>query len=155
MPKLRAFDVPTVVGSKYPAPFDVPCRERISRRLGDATGMKAFGVTMTRLPPGAWSAQRHWHSHEDEFVYMLEGTATLVTDEGEELLVPGDCVGFKAGDKNGHCIQNHGAVDVLFLVVGSRSDEDHGEYPDIDMKFTAGRYTGKSRFTHKNGEPYT
>lgn len=154
MAKLRALDVPTIVGSKYPSPFDVPCKDRVVRRLGDAVGMKAFGVTMARLPPGAWSAQRHWHSHEDEFVYVLEGTATLVTDAGEEALVAGDCVGFQGGDRNGHCLQNRGTVDVVFLVVGSRSDEDYGEYPDIDMKFTAGRYSGKSQFTHKNGEPY-
>jgi len=154
MAKLRAVDVPTVVGSKYPAPFDVPCRDRVARRLGDATGMKAFGVSMIRLAPGAWSSQRHWHSHEDEFVYMLEGTATLVTDAGEETMVSGDCVGFKAGDRDGHCFRNNGTVDVVFLVVGSRSDEDHGEYPDIDMKFTAGRYSGKSRYTRKNDVPY-
>lgn len=154
MAKLRAVDVPTVVGSKYPAPFHEPCKDRVARRLGDATGMKAFGVTMTRLPPGAWSSQRHWHSHEDEFVYMLEGTATLVTDAGEETVIPGDCVGFKAGERNGHCFRNNGTVDVVFLVVGSRSDEDHGEYSDIDMKFTAGRYSGKSRYVHKNDVPY-
>ena len=87
-----------VVGTLYPPPFDEPCRARERRRLGAEAGLTQFGVNLLRLPPGAWSSQRHWHVHEDEFVYVLSGEVTLVTDAGEELLRAGDAAGFKAND---------------------------------------------------------
>ena len=145
---------PSASGSRYPAPFDGPCRQRAWRRLADAAGLTQFGVSQVRLPPGAWSSQRHWHTHEDEFVYILEGELVLVTDEGDEILQAGDCAGFKAGVRNGHCLQNRSARDAEFLVVGSRNDLDHGEYSDIDMVFTAGRYSGAGGYRHKDGTPY-
>ena len=101
-----------------------------------------------------WSSQRHWHSHEDEFVYVLQGEVVLVTDEGEHTLRGGECAGFKAGVRDGHCFQNRSQHDAQLLVVGSRSDEDHGEYPDIDLMFTAGRYSGKGGFRRKDGSSY-
>jgi uncharacterized cupin superfamily protein len=132
----------------------VPCRGRSWRRLGEAAGLTQLGVNLVHLAPGAWSSQRHWHSHEDEFVYVLGGELVLVTDAGEETLRAGDCVGFKAGVRDGHCLQNRSAADATFLVVGSRSEADHGEYPDIDLVFTAGRYSGSSEYRHKDGTPY-
>ena len=84
-------------GTFYPPPYDAPCRARERKRLGDAAGLTQFGVNLLRLPPGVWSSQRHWHSHEDEFVYMLEGELVLVTDAGEEIMRPGDSAGFPAG----------------------------------------------------------
>jgi uncharacterized cupin superfamily protein len=143
-----------VTGSRYPAPFDEPCRSRTALRLGDAAGLTQFGVNLVRLAPGAWSSQRHWHSHEDEFVYVLAGEVVLVTDAGDEVLRAGDCAGFKAGDRDGHCLQNRAAQHAELLVVGSRDDADHGEYPDIDMVFTAGRHSGKGEFRRKDGTPY-
>ena len=101
-----------------------------------------------------WSSQRHWHSHEDEFVYVLQGEVVLVTDEGEHTLRGGECAGFKAGVRDGHCFQNRSQQDAQLLVVGSRSDEDHGEYPDIDLMFIAGRYSGKGGFRRKDGSSY-
>src|SRR5215831_7101180 len=95
-----------IVGTLYPPPFDEPCRARTRTKLGDAAGLTQFGVNLLRLPPGAWSSQRHWHTAEDEFVYVLSGEVVLVTDWGEEVLRPGDAVGFRAGDQNGHCLQN-------------------------------------------------
>jgi uncharacterized cupin superfamily protein len=154
MPRVDPLVVPQSSGSRYPAPFDQPCRTRTWRRLGDAAGLTQFGVNLLHLPAGAWSSQRHWHAHEDEFVYVLQGEVVLVTDEGEEILRAGDCAGFKAGVQNGHCLQNRSPHDAELLVVGSRNDEDHGEYPDIDMVFTAGRYGGKGGFRHKDGSPY-
>jgi uncharacterized cupin superfamily protein len=153
MPKIDAAKLPEVIGSRYPAPFDEPCKARAVRRLGEAAGLTQFGVNLVRLPPGVWSSQRHWHSHEDEFVYVLEGEVVLVTDAGQEILRSGDSAGFKAGDRDGHCLRNLSQKDVVFLVVGSRSDEDHGEYPDIDLAFAAGRYTGKGGFRRKDGTP--
>jgi uncharacterized cupin superfamily protein len=105
-------------------------------------------VNLLRLPPGAWSSQRHWHAAEDEFVFVIEGEAVLVTDAGEELLRAGDSAGFKAGVKDGHHLQNRSPRDALILEVGSRKLEDEGDYSDIDMRFTP------AGFTHKDGRPY-
>src|SRR3984885_9342026 len=132
-----------VIGTLYPTPFDQPCRTRERRKLGDAAGLKQFGVNLLRLPPGAWSSQRHWHTAEDEFVYVLEGEVVLVTDAGEETLRPGDCAGFKAGVEDGHHLQNRSKADVVLLEVGSRKAEDAGDYPDIDMRFSPDGFTRK------------
>jgi uncharacterized cupin superfamily protein len=117
--------------------------------VGDAAGLTQFGVNIVTLDPGVWSSQRHWHSHEDEFVYVTEGELVLVTDAGEEIMRPGDCAGFKGGDRDGHHLQNRSNKVARFLVVGARIPEDWGEYPDIDMKFLPGR----GGYTRKNGEP--
>ena len=137
-------------GSRYPTPFDAPCAARVRRRLGDAANLSAFGVNHLRLPPGTWSSQRHWHSAEDEFLYVLEGEVVLVTDSGEEVLRPGDCAGFKAGISDGHHLQNRSSRDAVVLEVGSRRPDDECDYPDIDLKAT-----NRAGFTHKNGKPYT
>jgi uncharacterized cupin superfamily protein len=154
MPKIKIADAPRQAGTRYPPPFDKPCRDRSWLRLGDAAALTQFGVNLVRLPPGTWSSQRHWHSHEDEFVYILEGELVLVTDEGEEILGAGDCAGFKAGDRNGHCLQNRSSREARFLAVGSRHEDDFGEYPDIDLKFTANHSAAKGGFVHKDGSSY-
>lgn len=141
-----------VVGSVYPPPFDEPCRTRERRRLGDVAGLTQFGVNLLRLPPGAWSSQRHWHEREDEFVYVLAGEVTLVTDEGSEVLRAGDAAGFKAGDENGHCLQNRSDADTLVLEIGSRIAGEIAWYSDIDMK-TVPEGT-PSPFAHRDGTPY-
>jgi len=145
--------VPPVIGTLYPPPFDEQCRNRERRRLGDAAGLTQFGVNLLRLAPGVWSSQRHWHSHEDEFVYVVAGEVTLVTDSGSELLRAGDAAGFKAGERNGHCLQNRSAADALVLEVGARAPTvDATTYPDIDLMFPAGGVP--ARFTHRDGIPY-
>jgi uncharacterized cupin superfamily protein len=154
MKKIVSAEVPVISGSRYPPPFDLPCRQRHSRRLGEAAGLSQFGVNLVQLAPGAWSSQRHWHTHEDEFVYVLRGEVVMVTDAGEETLRAGDCVGFKGGARDGHCLQNRSTHDAELLVVGSRLDTDHGEYPDIDLVFTAGRYSGGGSFRHKDGRDF-
>lgn len=154
MPKIDPSAAPQGQGTRYPAPFDAPCRERSWRKLGEAAGLTQFGVNLVTLAPGVWSSQRHWHSHEDEFVYVLEGELVLVTDAGEELLRAGDCAGFRAGVRDGHCLQNRSQREARMLVVGSRNDADHGEYPDLDLAFAAGRYSGGGGYHHKDGTPY-
>ena len=154
MPKIDLSRLPLIAGSKYPKPFDAPCRTRERRRLGEAAGLTQFGVNLMRLPPGAWSSQRHWHAHEDELVYVLSGEVWLVSDAGEELLRAGDCAGFKAGERNGHHLQNRSSSDTVILEVGTRDDRDWGEYSDIDMMFKPKRYTGDAVFAHKDGRPY-
>jgi uncharacterized cupin superfamily protein len=134
--RIELTKIPVKTGSGYPAPFDLPCAARARQRLGDVAGLTDFGVNLLRLPPGVWSSQRHWHSAEDEFVYIVQGEVVLVTDTGEELLRSGDCAGFKAGVKDGHHLQNRSDRDAILLEVGSRRvAEDEGEYPDIDMRF--------------------
>jgi len=141
-----------VVGTLYPPPFDVPCRSRERRKLGDASGLTQFGVNLLRLPPGAWSSQRHWHAKSDEFIYVLAGTVVLVTDAGDEELRAGDAAGFKAGDTDGHCLRNQSDAEVLVLEIGSRFADDSASYSDIDMLAPAG---GKpAQYTHRDGTPY-
>ena len=154
MPKIDAETAPRGQGSRYPAPFDVPCRERRWLKLGDAAGLTQFGVNLVTLPPGVWSSQRHWHSREDEFVYVVSGELVLVTDAGEQVLRPGDSAGFPAGTKDGHCLQTRSAADASFLVVVSRDDADAGEYPDIDLQFLPGRYSGGGGYARKDGTRY-
>ena len=154
MPKIDLQKAPTGSGSSYPAPFDQPCRGRSWHRLGLAAGLTRLGVSLVRLEPGAWSSQRHWHTHEDEFVHVLSGELVLVTDDGEEVLRAGDSAGFPAGVKNGHKLENRTAADATFLVASNRSDEDGGEYSDIDMAFKPGRYAGGGGYFHKDGSPY-
>lgn len=145
--------LPSVVGTLYPTPFDGPCRARERIKLGDEAGLTQFGVNLSKLPPGTWSSQRHWHSSADEFIYVVAGEVVLVTDEGEEVLKAGDAAGFKAGDDNGHTFQNRSAADVLILEIGTRDDADVGYYSDIDMVAPA---AGKPAiYAHRDGTPYT
>jgi uncharacterized cupin superfamily protein len=126
----------------------------MTTRLGVAGGLTQFGANITRLLPGAWSSQRHWHVHEDELVYVLEGEVALVEDQGETVLRAGDVATFKAGVPNGHHFVNRGSADVVMLTIGSRLDEDYAEYPDIDMKTLPGRYSGRGGYVRKDGTPY-
>jgi uncharacterized cupin superfamily protein len=144
---------PKSVGTMYPPPYDAPCRKRERRRLGDAAGLTQFGVNLLRLPPGVWSAQRHWHAKEDEFVYILSGEVVLVTDDGEEVLRAGDAAGFKAGEPNGHCLQNRSQQDAVLLEVGSRFEDETAHYPDIDL--VAPPYEQPAMYTRRDGTPYT
>jgi uncharacterized cupin superfamily protein len=151
MKKIDIAACAVTVGSGYPAPYDEPCRQRKRLRLGDAAGLTQFGVNLLRLPPGVWSSQRHWHSAEDEFVYVLEGEVVLVSDAGEEVLRAGDCAGFKADEPNGHHLQNRSGADVVLLEIGARNPERDGvDYPDIDLTIRP----GTRGFVHKDGAPY-
>jgi len=139
-------ECPTTHGSRYPSPHDQRCQDKHSQALGKAADLTQFGVNLVRIEPGAWSSQRHWHQHEDEFVWVIEGEAVLITDEGSQTIRAGECAGFKAGAKDGHHFVNESDADLVLLVVGSRDDRDHGEYPDIDLRFCAGRYTSTSGY---------
>src|ERR1700742_1045244 len=121
MPKIDIAAVPERKGVGYPAPFQETCAERIRQRLGDAGGLTQFGVNAMRLPPGGWSSQRHWHSHEDEFVYVVDGELTLVEDGGETMLRAGDCAAFPKNSGNGHHMINRSNATAVYLEIGSRS----------------------------------
>jgi uncharacterized cupin superfamily protein len=143
---------PRTKPSNYPEPFFSRMKGRLKRPLGDLFGLTNFGVNLTTLSPGAVSALRHAHSKQDEFVYILRGHPTLVTDEGRTPLSPGMCAGFKAGTGNGHHLVNETAEDVVYLEAGDRTPGDEGSYPDDDLK--AKLVDGKWAFVHKDGRPY-
>jgi len=140
-----------VKGSRYPTPYDRPCLERVRRCLGDAAGLTQFGVNLLRLPPGCWSSQRHWHTAEDEFVFVLEGEVELVTECAAETLKAGDCAGFKAGSPDGHHLQNRSDREAVVLEIGARcTQDDEVFYSDIDLQALKGR----AGYVHRSGEPY-
>lgn len=153
--RLPALDPATAeprTGSSYPAPFKALVAARERRALGDALGLTNFGVNLLRLPPGSASSQRHWHSRQDEFVYVVSGEVALVTDGGEQRLTVGMVAGFPAGKRDGHQLINRGSVDAVVLEVGDRTDRDEIDYSDIDMVI---RWVdGEERFLHKDGTAY-
>ena len=138
--------------SNYPEPFFSRMLKREKRPLGDLFGLKNFGVNLTRLAPGGESALLHRHSKQDEFVYILEGEPTLVTETEEIRLGPGMCAGFPA-QGIAHQLVNRTDRDVVYLEVGDRTPGDQGSYPRDDIQAALGP-DGKWRFTHKDGTPY-
>jgi uncharacterized cupin superfamily protein len=138
--------------SVYPEPFASRMSGRAKQPLGDLFGLTNFGVNLTRLKPSGVSALRHAHSKQDEFIYILEGTPTLVTDEGEIQLSPGLCAGFKAGSGNAHHLVNKSANDVLYLEVGDRTPGETVTYPDDDIQGV--QIDGKFQFARKDGRRY-
>jgi uncharacterized cupin superfamily protein len=150
MKKLDISAVPAQTGCNYPAPFDLPCNAQSSQRLARHAGLAAFGVNLTIIEPGAWSSQRHWHTHEDEFVWILEGELTLVTDAGEETLRPGECAAFRRGDPDGHCLVNKSGRPAKVLEIGNSDPKDRCVYSDIDMVAEP----GVAGYSHRDGTPY-
>jgi uncharacterized cupin superfamily protein len=149
---LDPWTLPSRTGSPYPEPFKAAVAGREKRALGDAFGLNGFGVNLVRLPPGCWSSQRHWHSHEDELVYLIEGELVLVTDAGEQLLTPGMVAGFPAGKADGHHMINRSGRDAIYLEIGDRLAEDGAGYPDIDLAYR--RIGDVFGFTNRDGDPY-
>jgi uncharacterized cupin superfamily protein len=150
MPKIDIENVPARQGSGYPQPFDAPCADRVRRRLGDAGGLTDFGLNIMRLPPGNWSSQRHWHSHEDEFVFILQGEVVLVENDGETILRAGECAAFPKNTGNGHHMINRSTADAVYLEVGSRHPDDMTTCADIDLKSA----NADGLWRHKDGTPY-
>ncbi len=154
-PRPPALDPATVaerIGSSYPEPFSSRVGDRRKRALGDALGLRNYGVNLVDLPPGALSSMRHWHSRQDEFVYLLEGELTLVTDAGEQVLGPGMVAGFPANSGDGHHLINRSDKSARYLEVGDRLPGDDCVYPDVDLDLP---YDPEGeRYRHKDGTPY-
>jgi uncharacterized cupin superfamily protein len=153
--KPPAFDpknLPEVSSTGYPEPYRSRVAGRHRRRLGDHAGLKNFGVNLTRLDPGAESSIRHWHAKQDEFIYVVEGEITLVTNAGRQKLGPGMAAGFPAGKADGHQLVNETEKPVFYLEIGDRTPGDSATYPDVDLAAHMG--DGKFVFTHKNGSPF-
>jgi uncharacterized cupin superfamily protein len=149
---LPALDVPSVSRTIYPQPFAARVAGRFKRRLGDHFGLVNFGVNLTELAPGAVSALLHHHTKQDEFIYIISGTPTLLLDDREYPLKPGDCCGFKAGSSVGHQLVNRSSQTVQYLEIGDRSAGDYAEYPADDLKFTQ-TDGGAWILTRKDGSP--
>jgi len=144
--------VPEQSATGYPEPFKSRVAGRHRRRLGDAAGLKNFGVNLTRLESGSESSMRHWHTKQDEFIYVLEGEVTLVSDAGRQKLAAGMAAGFPAGTSDAHQLVNESERPVLYLEIGDRTPEDSATYSDVDL--AARLLDGKWIFTRKNGIPY-
>jgi uncharacterized cupin superfamily protein len=154
--KRVAFDpqsVPESNATSYPPQYRAENQRRWNRRLGNHAGLSNFGVNMTRIVPGGQSSSRHWHTRQDEFVYVLSGEVVLETDAGAEIVRAGMCAGFPAGTRDGHRFVNRGETDAVLLVVGDRTPGDEVGYPDIDMHASPGP-DGRYRFTRKDGTPF-
>jgi uncharacterized cupin superfamily protein len=152
MPKIDIASVKVEVSTGYPEPYRSVVAGRARQRLGNVVGLDQFGVNLTRLKPGAQSAQRHWHAAEDEFVFIVEGTLVLCENDGETVLQAGEAAGFKAGVADGHCLVNRSTQDAVYLEIGTRSGREQVDYPDIDLRIT--KDENGMRYTHKSGEPY-
>jgi len=139
-------------GSGYPAHFAKQVLPREKRALGDAAGLTKIGVNLTTLWPGAASSMRHWHTHEDELVYLLEGELVLVTDAGERALRAGQCAGFPAGRRDGHQLVNRGTSPAVYLEISNRDAADGAQYPDVDLVWNAPENPGA--YSHKDGRKY-
>ena len=150
---VSAIDVPGVTRTIYPEPFAAQVAGRFKRRLGDHFGLGNFGVNLTELAPGAASALLHHHTRQDEFVYVLSGTPTLLLDDREYVLRPGECCGFKAGSGIAHQLVNRSSAPVTYLEIGDRTAGDYAQYPRDDLKFTLAE-GGAWILTHKDGTPY-
>jgi uncharacterized cupin superfamily protein len=148
MKKVDFDKVQVRIGSRYPEPYGRTGMDKLRRRLGLAAGLTQFGVNRLELKPGVWSSQRHWHTKNDEFIYVLEGEVTLITDAGEEVLKVGDCAGFKAGDPDGHHLINRSGEMAVVLEIGSSFPDDETDYSDIDL------HAFPDRYAHKDGTPY-
>ena len=151
-PALDPAQVPEQSTTGYPEPFKSQVAGRHRRRLGDAAGLKNFGVNLTRLDPGTESSMRHWHTKQDEFIYVLEGEVTLVTDAGRQKLAAGMAAGFPAGMADGHQLVNETSRPARYLEIGDRTPGDAATYSDVDL--AARLLDGKWVFTRKDGSPY-
>ena len=149
MPKIDLDAVPQTNATGYPPPYSEPMAKRLYRRIAPVAGLEDFGVSHVVLEPGGISSQRHWHEGEDEFLVMIEGEASLVEEEGETLLRPGDCAAWRKGVPNGHHLINRSGSRCVFFVVGRAAVTDC-HYPDIDLRLDG----AGGRFTHRDGTPY-
>jgi uncharacterized cupin superfamily protein len=152
-PALDPASVSPRSSSGYPEPFRSRVLPREKRALGDALGLTKIGVNLTTLPPGKESSMRHFHTREDELVFVVEGEVVLRTDEGEQTLTVGMCAGFPAGSKNGHHLVNRSDRPARYLEISNRDPEDIAEYPDVDLAYRKAP-GGGAIFTHKDGTSY-
>jgi uncharacterized cupin superfamily protein len=153
-PALEAQTVEAVSKCGYPEPYRSQVMPREKRRLGDAFGLTKIGINRTTLLPGKASSMCHWHTAEDEFLYLLEGEVVLRTSSGEQVLTAGMCIGFPAGVEEGHQLINRSARPAIYLEVSNRDAEDTAYYTDTDVDLVASPPHARGKMTRKDGTPY-
>ena len=151
--KIDLSTVPIETGTNYPTPFQSAVKGRSRQRVGNAAGLTNFGVNLTTLAPGSQSALRHWHSAQDEFVYVTQGELVLVTDDGEQVIKAGEMAGFAAGVANGHHLINRSSYLATYLEIGDRTTPDQVDYPGQDLQ-CAPTEEGARVFLHRDARPY-
>jgi uncharacterized cupin superfamily protein len=151
-PGLHPLSLEPRTGSGYPEPYRSRVLPREKRQLGDAFGLTKIGINHTVLPPGKESSMRHWHSHEEEFIYVLSGEVVLRTDAGEQTLTSGMCAGFPLGTRDGHQLVNRSAQPAVYLEVSNRDVQDRAVYPDVDLQYNGANAAVK--FTRKDGSSF-
>ena len=155
-PALDPLSLPARNASGYPEPYRSRVLPREKRALGDAFGLKRIGINQTLLPPGKESSMRHWHTHEEEFIYVLSGEVVLVTDAGECTLKAGMCAGFPVADDpvrgDGHQLVNRGDQPAVYLEISNRDPRDRAFYSDVDLQYNGA--DAPVRFTRKDGSPF-
>jgi uncharacterized cupin superfamily protein len=149
---LDARSLPARTGSGYPEPYRSRCVPREKRALGAAFGLETVGINHTTLPPGKESSMRHWHTHEEEFIYVLSGEVVLRTNAGEQLLTAGMCCGFPAGTGDGHQLVNRGSEPAVYLEISNRDARDRAHYNDVDLLFHG--VGAEVPFTRKDGSRF-
>ena len=156
LPALDPSGLPELRTTLYPEPLKRRVAGRGRKKLGDACGLTQFGVNLVTIEPGSESALRHWHTHEDEFVYVLEGEVVLISEAGEQTLCAGDCAGYPSGKDDGHHFVNRSGKPARYLEVGTRNDDDVSSYPDDDLQWLKRVVDGKQTLApaRKNGKPY-
>jgi uncharacterized cupin superfamily protein len=154
-PALDPRTLPALNRSGYPEPYRSRVLPREKRRLGDALGLTRIGINQTTLPPGKESAMRHWHTHEDEFVFVLEGEVVLRTQAGEQRLTAGMCAGFAAGAADGHQLVNRSDRPAVYLEVSNRDPLDTAHYSDPEVDLLWSPPHAPRRFTRRDGTPYS
>jgi uncharacterized cupin superfamily protein len=152
-PALDPATIPPRTGSGYPEPFRSRVLPREKRALGDRLGLTKLGVNLTTLPPGRESSMRHWHTREDELIFVVEGELVLRSEEGEQTLTAGMCAGFPAGVQDGHQLINRSSQPARYLEISNRDPDDGAEYPDVDLLYRKSA-EGKPQFVHKDGTDY-
>lgn len=149
---IRAGSVPAeYCANNYPAQWS-DLGDAYDIALSDAGGLTQFGAFLEILHPGGQTSLRHWHEEEDEFLYVLDGSVTLLEDGGPRQIGPGTCVSWPAGVANAHCLRNDGSAPATLFIVGSRFAEDDAHYPDIDLHYS--RRNELRSFSRKDGTPY-
>jgi uncharacterized cupin superfamily protein len=151
-PALDPMSLAPRTGSGYPEPYRSRVLPREKRQLGDALGLRKIGINHTTLPPGKESSMRHWHTHEEEFIYVLSGEVVLRTDAGEQVLTAGMCAGFPLGTTDGHQLVNRGTEPAVYLEVSNRDPLDEGWYSEVDLRWNAPDARGM--FTRKDGSRF-
>jgi uncharacterized cupin superfamily protein len=151
-PALDPMSIEPRTGSGYPEPYRSRVVPREKRALGDALGLKKIGINQTTLPPGKESSMRHWHTHEEEFIYVIEGEVVLCTEAGEQTLKAGMCAGFPLDTRDGHNLVNRSSRPAVYLEISNRDPNDGAWYPDVDLQYHGA--SAAVKFTRKDGSKF-